>query len=189
MRFVRRLAASCVLAASLSLVSSQAAAQFGGFSLPSIPSGAKPRTDGCPKGKTKDAGSAILGDFLGQRINRAASASGVSRFIPSAEFADTLTNAIACRLDPEEQKQAAEATVQATRSDAVGSTASWTSNTRENVSGTSTVTARNTESASAAAGPRECITVTDVIIVNGEETTASKRMCRAPGAARYTLAA
>jgi hypothetical protein len=33
----------------------------------------------------------------------------------------------------------------------------------------------------------ECITVTDVIIVKGEETTANKRMCRPPGSARYVL--
>ena len=35
----------------------------------------------------------------------------------------------------------------------------------------------------------KCVTVSDVIIVNGEETTANKRMCRAPGAARYSLMA
>ena len=35
----------------------------------------------------------------------------------------------------------------------------------------------------------KCITVNDIVIVNGEETTANKRMCRAPGAARYTLMA
>jgi hypothetical protein len=35
----------------------------------------------------------------------------------------------------------------------------------------------------------KCITVTDVIIDNGEETTASKRMCRGPGQARYALMA
>jgi surface antigen len=189
MRLARRLAVSCVLAASMSLVSGQAAAQFGGFSLPSIPQAPRVQAEGCPKGKTRDAGSAMLGDFLGKRINRAASEAGVTRFIPSAEFADTLTKAIACRLDPDEQKQAAEATVQATRGGEVGSTAAWTSGTRDNVSGTSTVTARSTDVASAAGGPRQCITVTDVIIVNGEETTANKRMCRAPGAARYTLAA
>ena len=35
----------------------------------------------------------------------------------------------------------------------------------------------------------QCITVTDVIIVKGEETRADKRMCRRPPAARYTIAA
>jgi len=99
--------------------------------------------------------------------------------------ADTLTNAIACRLDPEEQKQAAAATIEATRG-AEGGDADrrrWVrpprgrSETRENVSGTSTVVARNDNDK----GGMQCITVSDVIIVNGEETTADKRMCRRPG--------
>jgi hypothetical protein len=33
------------------------------------------------------------------------------------------------------------------------------------------------------------LTVRDVVIVNGEETTVPKTMCRAPGASGYTLAA
>lgn len=169
----------------------QAYAQFGGFSLPSIArnSGNQSNSSGCPKGKSKSGGSSILGGIIGQGINRAASSAGVSSFIPTAEVAETLTNAIACRLDPEEQKQAAAATVEATRGDQVGSSATWTSNTRENVSGTSTVIARNDKVASPNGQTVQCITVTDVIIVNGEETTANKRMCRAPGSARYTLAA
>jgi hypothetical protein len=31
--------------------------------------------------------------------------------------------------------------------------------------------------------------ITDVVIVDGEETTVTKTMCRAPGASGYTLAA
>ncbi|MBA4355865.1 MAG: hypothetical protein C0409_14360 [Novosphingobium sp.] len=181
---------ACAMAAA-TLLASQASAQFGGFSIPSIPrssSSSKTDADGCPKGKSKSAGSSILGGFIGQGIGRAAGSAGLSSFFPSAEVADTLTNAIACRLDPEEQKQAAEATVAATRGDDIGSTASWTSNTRENVSGTSTIVARNDERGDGGQG-RQCITVSDVIIVNGEETTANKRMCRAPGSARYALAA
>lgn len=181
----------CALTIS-ALFASQASAQFGGFSIPSIPrasSSSAKSSDGCPKGKSKSSGSSVLGGFLSQGLGRVASSAGVSSFFPSAEVADTLTNAIACRLDPEEQKQAAEATVEATRGEEVGSTASWTSNTRENVSGTSTIIARNDEPADSAGEGRQCIMVTDVIIVNGEETTANKRMCRAPGSARYALAA
>jgi hypothetical protein len=63
--------------------------------------------------------------------------------------------------------------------------AAWTSDTREDVSGTSTVVARNDD---AGAG-MQCITVSDVIIVKGEETKADKRMCRRPPAARYALVA
>ena len=67
------------------------------------------------------------------------------------------------RLDPAEQVQAAKATEDAVRGEAVGSTANWTSETRQNVSGSSTVIARNDE-----AGGRRCINVTDFIIVDGE---------------------
>ncbi len=182
---------ACTLAAT-ALFATQASAQFGGFSIPSIPRGSSSSaksSDGCPKGKSKSAGSSVLGGLLSQGLGRAASSAGVSGFFPSAEVADTLTNAIACRLDPEEQKQAAEATVEAMRGEDVGSTASWSSNTRENVSGTSTIIARNDEPAGSSGQGRQCIMVTDVIIVNGEETTANKRMCRAPGSARYALAA
>jgi len=175
------------------LTASSAMAQFGGFSIPSIPrsSSSSTSSDGCPKGKKKSEGASVFGGLLNQGIGRAASSAGVSSFFPSAEVADTLTNAIACKLDPEEQKQAAAATLQATRSgevDAepeVGSSASWTSQTRDNVSGTSTVTARS----NADAAGMQCITVTDVIIVGGEETTANKRMCKPPGSARYSLMA
>jgi hypothetical protein len=189
----RNAIASLAALALGSMVSTSALAQFGGFSLPSIPraSSSSTTSDGCPKGKKKSEGSAVLGGFLNQGIGRAASSAGVSSFFPSAEVADTLTNAIACKLDPEEQKQAAAATIEATRGSdegaepAVGSSSSWTSETRENVSGTSTVTAR-TDSGK---GGMQCIMVTDVIIVNGEETTANKRMCKPPGSARYSLMA
>lgn len=174
------------------LIATPVLAQFGGFSLPSLPSRSSSSSSsgdssGCPKGKSKSAGSAMLGGLLSQSLGRAASSAGVSSYFPTAEVADTLTNAIACKLDPAEQKQAAAATLEATRGETadVGSTASWTSATRENVSGTSTVTARNDDARTGG----QCITVTDVIIVNGEETTANKRMCRAPGSARYALAA
>lgn len=179
------------MAAALALLglAAPAQAQFGGFSLPSIPSrssSSSSGSDGCPKGKSKSEGSAILGGFLGRAVNNAASSAGVSSWVPTADVADTLTNAIACRLDPQEQKQAANATLEATRGDAsVGSSSSWTSETRDNVSGTSTVVARNDE----AKGGMQCIMVSDVIIVNGEETKANKRMCKPPGGARYSLMA
>ena len=108
-----------------------------------------------------------------------------------AAFTDVISASIACKLDPKEQEQAAEATAAATRGaddlsePEVGQMSEWTSNTRQEVSGTSTVTAKDS--------PREdglqCITVSDVIIVGGEETRADKRMCRRPPAARYAIAA
>ena len=63
--------------------------------------------------------------------------------------------------------------------------AAWTSNTREDVTGTSTVVASNDLDNAGL----QCITVSDVIIVKGEETRADKRMCRRPPAARYAILA
>jgi surface antigen len=178
--------------ALLSLAAGSANAQFSGLNLPSLKSPSTVATsDGCPKGKNKSIGSSLLGGLLGNVTRNVASDAGVSRWLPISDVSDQLSNAIACRLDPEEQKQAAEATLAATRSDQtgtdaeVGSSASWTSATRNDVSGSSTVVGRNDEDATGL----ECITVTDVIIVKGEETTANKRMCRPPGSARYALVA
>ena len=89
-------------------------------------------------------------------------------------------DAIASRLDCHEQRQAAAATEQVVER-GVGATQTWTSETRPNVTGSSTVTA--------AAAPLDdgnpCVTVTDIIIVDGQETRAPKRMCRRPPTNRY----
>jgi len=66
----------------------------------------------------------------------------------------------------------------------VGSMSAWNSNTRDDVSGTSTVIAKE----DLGNGDPQCITVSDVIIVKGEETRADKRMCRQPPAVRYAIA-
>ena len=87
------------------------------------------------------------------------------------------------KLNCKEQVQAATATNEATRG-GVGTSSSWTSDTRQDVSGRSTVMAQNNRSDGAS-----CMTVNDVVIVEGEETTVAKTMCRAPGASGYTLAA
>src|SRR3546814_4245379 len=71
---------------------------------------------GCPKGKTgSSVGRGILGSVLRDAVGDAASKAGVYSYVPISEDSDTLTNAIACRLDPEEQKQAAHATEEAVR--------------------------------------------------------------------------
>ena len=149
-------------------------------------------TNGCPKGKSRSAGSSIMGNLLGSMAGSAASrAGGVFTWVPVSGLTDQLTAAIACKLDPEEQKQAAQATLDATRGEGeeatveVGSTVGWVSQTREDVSGSSTVVARNDDDGEG----RQCVTVTDVIIVGGEETRADKRMCRQPPAKRYALLA
>lgn len=180
--------------AALGLFAQPAAAQFSGL-LRSAPRDAvndAQRDGGCADGKSRSTGSKVLGGFLGRVAGRAASSAGVSSWVPIPEVADQLTSAIACKLDPKEQQQAADATLKATRSDEggvaddglvpVGSSAEWTSESRAEVSGRSTVSARDEQ-----AGGGDCITVTDVVIVKGEETTAEKRMCRPPGSRRYSL--
>lgn len=149
------------------------------------------KADSCGKGKKGDRGRGALGGLLGGAVNELARGAGLPSFVPIPEFSDQLSESIACRLDPEEQKQAAEATLSVTRTDdaaaqpELGASAAWTSTTRENVSGTSTVTGRG----SGDGGKRDCITVTDVVIIEGEEARAEKRMCRAPGSARYSIVA
>lgn len=136
----------------------------------------------------RSIGRSVLGSVLGDVAGRAASRLGyAARYVPSSQVADTLTDAIACRLDDSEQMKAKEATLEATRSEEVGATSSWTSDTRANVSGTSTIAARDDAPADMPRGAR-CMLVTDVIIVNGEESRAQKRMCRVPPSPRYTLA-
>ena len=181
--------AAAVLA--LAMATAPAHGQFGGM-LRGLGSGSAKTTDGCGKGKSRSAGSQVLGSVLGSVAGRAASRAGVSGWVPIAGLTDQLTAAIACKLEPEEQKQAAQATLEATRGEgeaaevSVGATSAWTSETRAEVSGTSTVIARNDDENGAG---RQCITVTDVIIVRGEETRADKRMCREPPAKRYALLA
>lgn len=113
-------------------------------------------------------------------------ASVAGSILPVGEL---LGEAIASMLDCDEQQKAAAATNEVTDQavaraerggDAVGTTASWESETRPGVTGTSTVTAVNTTSAAG-----DCMTVTDVVIVDGEETRADKQMCRRPPSNRY----
>lgn len=127
-------------------------------------------------------------DRLDRLGNRARSATeSIGRFVGASEtsvahvvrIGHSLSEAIARRLDCHEQQQAALATDRAI-SGGVGTTARWTSETRAHVSGTSSVTASQRVS-----GGGDCMTVTDVIIVDGEETRAPKRMCRRPPSNRY----
>ena len=181
-------AAMLLGALALAATSIPAQAQFGNL-FNSTRRGAE-KADNCAKGKKGDKGRGALGGLLGGAVDEVARGVGLPSFLPVPEFSDQLAESIACKLDSEEQKQAAEATLAVTRFDEegalpeVGSSAEWTSATRENVSGTSTVTSRD-----AASGSADCITVTDVAIIEGEEARAEKRMCRAPGSARYSIVA
>jgi len=117
----------------------------------------------------------FIGGFAGGRLGPVGNV--VTNVLPVGSL---LGEAIASLLDCREQRQAAAATEEAVRTAQVGTSASWQSETRPNVSGTSTVTAVDTASVDG-----ECLTVTDVIIVDGEETTAPKRMCKRPPSNRY----
>lgn len=150
--------------------------------------------EGCEDTEGRSTARGVLGGVLGGAARRTANRVGLGSFVPVEEFTDTLAKEIACQLDADEQKQAADATVEITKIDSdeegnekqpeVGRSAQWTSETREGVSGTSTITSRE-----ASSGDNDCITVTDVIIVDGEETRADKRMCRLAGSPRYTIVA
>lgn len=181
-------AALMLASVALALGAIPAQAQFSGI-LGNAKRGAD-KADTCGKGKKGDKGRGVLGGVLAGAMSDLTRSAGLPSFVPMPEFSDQLTESIACRLDPEEQKQAAEATLAATRageggeSPEIGSSSAWTSNTRENVRGSSTVTSRQ-----ASSGDLDCITVTDVVIISGEETRAEKRMCRAPGSARYSIVA
>ncbi len=183
-----RLKQVALFAAMASMAVSTAYAQFGSFPFP-VPTSkaqADALTDpGCAVPKKKK-GLAVLGKIAGNAAGRALSKTAMSRFIPMSEFTTTLTEGIACRLDPVEQKQAASATDEALRGNKVGTSTTWASESRGNVTGTSTVTAM----APPPAGERKtkCMIVTDVVIVDGEETTAEKRMCKGPGQPRYVIA-
>lgn len=101
---------------------------------------------------------------------------------PVLRIGRSLSNAIARRLDCDEQEKAATATEQLVDRDnrRVGATVRWTSETRRGVTGSSTITAIEADAADG-----DCMTVTDIVIVDGEETRAPKRMCRRPPANRY----
>ncbi len=179
-------------ALALAVLAAPAQAQFGGL-LGGSSRRSQDSDDKCSEAR-RSTGSRIAGGILGSIAGRAAgSAGGLLTYVPVASLTDQLTHSIACRLDPEEQQQAADATLEATRSadgsedgaPEVGQMAAWTSNTREDVSGTSTVVASNEADDSGL----QCIMVSDVVIVRGEETQAEKRMCRRPPAVRYAIAA
>jgi surface antigen len=124
----------------------------------------------------RQAGSAIGGIARGL-LGRVGGGAAANIVLPMSSM---LGDAIMNMLDCHEQEQAAAATETAVRGGNVGDSATWQSETRPGVTGTSTVTAVNNNSADG-----QCMTVTDVVIVDGEETRAPKQMCRRPPSNRY----
>lgn len=105
----------------------------------------------------------------------------IGGYIPARTM---LTDAFVDILDCDEQQKAARATDEVTTRaevQGVGASSAWRSESRPGVSGTSTVTAVDTPGA----GGRRCMTVRDVVIVDGEETSMPKRVCRTPPSTRY----
>jgi hypothetical protein len=119
----------------------------------------------------------VLGGIAGGILGRAGGIA--SSLVPvSSIVADELLKLLDCK----EQKQAADATNQAIEG-GVGTEVKWTSESRKNVTGSSKVTGSQK-----LADGGQCMTVTDVVIIDGEETTVPKKMCRGKGDSGYRKA-
>jgi surface antigen len=129
----------------------------------------------------KKAKRSMFGSLLGSIANSAIGQVGgnAGSVLSSFQVGSMLSDAIVKLLDCKEQQQAAKATDDALRG-GVGTEVAWKSETRPNVSGVSKVTGQE-----ALADGSQCMTVNDVVIVDGEETTVPKKMCRRPGASGY----
>ena len=139
------------------------------------PAGQKCAENQAPKKKS------MFGSMLGGLANTALGRfGGTAGSIASSYSAGSmLTDALLDLLDCKEQQQAAKATDEAIRG-GVGTEVAWKSESRANVSGVSKVTAEEK-----LADGGNCMTVTDVVIVDGQETTVPKKMCRPRGAKGY----
>ncbi len=135
----------------------------------------------CTETPQKKARRSMFGSILGGIADTALGRAGVSTSVAGVYLpvGSLLSDAIVNLLDCKEQQQAAAATNEAIRG-GVGSEASWKSDTRANVRGLSKVTGEEK-----LADGGHCMTVTDVVIVDGEETTVPKKMCRGQGASGY----
>ena len=166
----RRILLSCLLAAAPIVV-------FGAHSTSAH--SADPQK--CQDSAEKKAKRSMFGSVLGGLAGRLAPRAGVAGDVVAATLPATsyLTDQLLKLLDCKEQQQAAKATDQAVRG-GVGTEVSWKSESRTNVSGSSKVTGEEQ-----LADGSQCLTVSDVVIVDGEETTVPKKMCRAKGASGY----
>jgi hypothetical protein len=134
----------------------------------------------CERSSARRHGSRILRGVAARSIiGRGVPTSVAGVALPTESLLD---EALLRLLDCREREQAAVATTQAIRG-GVGTTASWDSDTRPGVSGTSTAQAEER-----LADGTHCMTVTNIVIIDGEETRAPQRMCRAPGARGYARA-
>ena len=134
----------------------------------------------CAETAAKKTRRSIIG-HLGGVADRALDRAKVPTRVAgvSLPVGSMLSTAIIKLLDCKEQQQAAAATDRAIRG-GVGTKATWKSETHSNVSGYSAVTNEQK-----LADGTHCFIVSDVVIVEGEETTVPKRMCRSKGGTGY----
>lgn len=130
------------------------------------------------------SGNAALGAGVTAGASLAAKKAGVKNAeVVGLVIGALLTDKIACLLNPTEQTSAATAT-QSAVTQGVGAQVQWTSTSRPGVSGRSSVLSETKRPDGAL-----CRAVRDVVIISGEETMVTKTLCRAVGAAGFTLAA
>ena len=145
----------------------------------SVPAAAQGANQKCEDNAQKKARRSMFGGLLGSVGGSLLGSMGgtagtvASLAMPAASY---LGEELLRMLDCKEQVQAAQATDQAIRG-GVGTEVAWKSDSRPNVSGRSKVTGSEQ-----LADGGQCLTVTDVVIVDGDETTVPKRMCKARGA-------
>ena len=143
---------------------------------------AEGKKSGGDKGCKKSRGRGrLLGGIFGGVLGSVAGLDKVGTLITSVA-GGLIVGEIACKLSEDEQEKAAEATLAVVEKEEVGAVANWQSPTRGDVSGSSTITALNTEP-----NGRKCLTITDVAIIDGEETRVSKQMCRGAGQSKYAI--
>jgi len=143
----------------------------------------KKKSGGKKKCRAASAGGGLLGGLIGGLGAKALGLGKIGQLIAGGAGA-LLGSKLACQLSKKEQEVAAEATVEIVEKEEVGATASWTSPERKGVSGSSTITALD-----AKPNGSTCLDITDVAIIDGEETSISKRMCRLAGQSRFTVMA
>ena len=138
-------------------------------------------TDTAQKKAKRSMFGSMLGNVAGTVLGQVGGTAGMvaSYALPVASL---LSDELLKLLDCKEQQQAAKATDEAVRG-GVGTEVSWKSETRANVTGRSKVTGEEK-----LADGSQCLTVNDVVIVDGEETTVPKRLCRGRGANGYARA-
>ena len=139
----------------------------------------KARCDDTRKKKAKRSifGS-VLGGIAGGNRRRSTSAAWSSLLPVGSILADELMKLLDCK------EQSRRRTLPPKPFGGRRTEVRWQSEkSRQNVSGVSKVTAR-----AATCRWRHCMTVTDVVIIDGEETTVPKRMCRGKGDSGYRKA-